>query len=240
MKKHIPNFLTCCNLFTGCVSIVMALRGNLETAAILLFVCAMFDFLDGFAARMLKVNSDIGVDMDSLADVFSFGGAPSMILFVWMEKCLTNLPPDLQSMIFFQCLPFLAFIVPGFSALRLARFNHDERQVNEFHGLPTPANALFIGFLPFSAASIPFLSNLWVLLALTFIFSFLLVTDIPMFSLKFKNLKWKENLTRYIFLFISLVIIVLFKIESGSILGAFPVIILSYILLSFVMNLIKK
>ncbi|MDR2980178.1 MAG: CDP-alcohol phosphatidyltransferase family protein [Bacteroidales bacterium] len=234
MKKHIPNILTCCNLFTGCISIVMALRGNLEMASLLLFVCASFDFLDGFTARMLKVKSDIGVDMDSLADVFSFGGAPAMILFVWMEQCLTNLPPYLQEMGVIQLLPFLAFIVPGFSAVRLARFNHDDRQVNEFHGLPTPANALFLGFLHYSADTIPFLSNFWVVLALTVLFSLLLVTDIPMFSLKFKNLNFKENLTRYIFLLISLILIIIFE------LGAFPIIILSYILLSFVMNLIKK
>lgn len=234
MKKHIPNFLTCCNLFTGCISIVMALRGNLEMASLLLFVCATFDFLDGFAARMLKVKSDIGVDMDSLADVFSFGGAPAMILFVWMEQCLTNLPPYLQEMNAIQLLPFLAFIVPGFSAVRLARFNHDDRQINEFHGLPTPANALFLGFLHYSADTIPFLSNFWVVLTLSVVFSLLLITDISMFSLKFKNLNFKENLTRYIFLLISLILIVIFK------LGAFPIIILSYILLSFVMNLIKK
>ncbi|MDL2296744.1 CDP-alcohol phosphatidyltransferase family protein [Bacteroidales bacterium OttesenSCG-928-B11] len=234
MKKHIPNILTCCNLFFGCVSIVMALRGNLEAASLLLFLCAIFDFLDGFAARMLKVKSDIGVDMDSLADVFSFGGAPAMILFVWLERCLTNLPPYLQEMSIIQLLPFVAFIVPGFSAVRLARFNHDERQVNEFHGLPTPANALFIGFLHYSASTIPFLTNLWVVLALTIVFSLLLVTDIPMFSLKFKNLNFKENYVRYIFLFIALILIIIFK------LGAFPIIILSYILLSFVMNLIQK
>lgn len=234
MKKHIPNILTCCNLFTGCISIVMALRGNLDVASILIFVCALFDFLDGFAARMLKVKSDIGVDMDSLADVFSFGGAPSMILFVWMEQCLTNLPPYLQEMTVVQILPYIVFIVPGFSALRLARFNHDERQVNEFHGLATPANALFLGFLHFSSTTIPFLSNIWVLLALTLIFSFLLITDIPMFSLKFRNLSFKDNYMRYIFLLISLILIIIFK------LGAFPIIILSYILLSFVLNLIKK
>ncbi|MDL2309264.1 CDP-diacylglycerol--serine O-phosphatidyltransferase, partial [Bacteroidales bacterium OttesenSCG-928-C03] len=178
--------------------------------------------------------SDIGVDMDSLADVFSFGGAPAMILFVWLERCLTNLPPYLQEMSIIQLLPFVAFIVPGFSAVRLARFNHDERQVNEFHGLPTPANALFIGFLHYSASTIPFLTNLWVVLALTIVFSLLLVTDIPMFSLKFKNLNFKENYVRYIFLFIALILIIIFK------LGAFPIIILSYILLSFVMNLIQK
>ena len=234
MKKHIPNILTCCNLFTGCVSIVMALRGNLEVASLLIFVSALFDFLDGFAARMLKVKSDIGVDMDSLADVFSFGGAPAMIMFVWIERSLTNLPPYLQEMGFIQLLPYFAFIVPAFSAVRLAKFNHDDRQITEFRGLATPANALFLGFLHFSSVDLPFLSNVWVLLTLTLTFSILLVSDIPMFALKFKNLKLKGNEIRYTFLLISLILLVIFK------LGAFPIIILTYILISFTTALIHK
>lgn len=234
MKKHIPNFLTCCNLFTGCISMVMALRGDLELASILIFVCALFDFLDGFAARMLKVKSDIGVDMDSLADVFSFGGAPAMIMFVWLERCMFNLPPDIQAIPGVQLLPYLAFIIPAFSAVRLAKFNHDERQIDSFRGLPTPANALFLGFLHFSAATIPFLSNFWIVLALIPIFSLLLISDIPMFALKFKNLRFKDNATRYIFLIVALILIFLFK------LGAFPIIILAYLLLSFIIALIKK
>lgn len=234
MKKHIPNILTCCNLFIGCISIVMALRGNLQAASILIFVAALFDFLDGFAARMLKVKSDIGVDMDSLADVFSFGGAPAMILFVWAEQCLSNLPPDVQAHWGISLLPYLVFIVPGFSALRLAKFNHDERQHENFRGLATPANALFLGFLHFSATDLPILANFWVVMLLCLIFSILLISDIPMFSLKFKNLRLKGNELRYIFLLISLILLIIFK------LGAFPIIILTYILISLVGNLIKK
>ena len=227
MKKHIPNMLTCGNLITGCISIVMALRGNLELASLLIFVAAFFDFLDGFAARLLNVKSAIGVDMDSLADVFSFGGAPAMILFVWIEQCLENLSPAIQEMWVVQLIPYVAFIVPAFSAIRLAKFNHDERQINEFRGLATPANALFLGFLHFSSENLFFLSNVWVLLALTVIFSILLITDIPMFTLKFKSLKLKENALRYSFLLIALILLILFK------LGAFPIIILTYILISF-------
>ena len=227
MKKHIPNMLTCGNLITGCISIVMALRGNLDIAALLIFVASFFDFLDGFAARLLKVKSAIGVDMDSLADVFSFGAAPAMILFVWIEQCLANLSPAIQEMWVVQLIPYVAFIVPAFSAVRLAKFNHDDRQINEFRGLPTPANALFLGFLHFSSENLFFLSNVWVLLALTLVFSILLITDIPMFSLKFKNLKVKENISRYIFLLIALILLIIFK------LGAFPIIILTYILISF-------
>jgi len=212
----------------------MALRGNLEMASLLIFSAAFFDFLDGFAARMLKVQSPMGVDMDSLADIVSFGTAPAMILFVWMEQALRNLSPEIESMFLVSILPYFAFIVPAFSALRLANFNHDERQHTEFIGLPTPANALFLGFLHFSSDELSFVANFWVLLALTIIFSFLLIVNIPMFSLKFKNFKIKGNEIKYIFLLISLILLIIFK------LGAFPIIILTYILLSLGIFVIKK
>lgn len=234
MKKQIPNILTCFNLISGCISIVMALRGNLEMASLLIFSAALFDFLDGFAARMLKVQSPMGVDMDSLADVVSFGTAPAMILFVWMEQALRNLSPDIESMFLVSILPYFAFIVPAFSALRLANFNHDERQHTEFIGLPTPANALFLGFLHFSSDELSFVANFWVLLGLTIIFSLLLIVNIPMFSLKFKNFNIKGNEIKYIFLLISLILLIIFK------LGAFPIIILTYILLSLGIFVIKK
>lgn len=234
MKKHIPNILTCFNLISGCISIVMALKGNLEAASLLIFVSAFFDFLDGFAARMLKVQSDIGVDMDSLADVVSFGTAPAMILFVWMEQSLHNLTPALESNFLISILPYFAFLVPAFSALRLANFNHDERQHTEFIGLPTPANALFLGFLHFSADELSFVANFWVLLALTIVFSLLLIANIPMFSLKFKHFRFKGNEIKYSFLLISLILLLIFQ------LGAFPIIILTYILISLSMFAIKK
>jgi len=234
MKKQIPNFLTCCNIFIGCIAIVMALRNHLEFASILIFVAALFDFLDGFSARILGVKSAMGTDMDSLADVFSFGGAPAMILFVWAEQCMERLPPATQELWITSLLPYIVFIVPAFSAVRLAKFNHDERQHNSFRGLPTPANAFFLGFLHFSSEAIPFLANFWVIIALAFIFSILLITDIPMFSLKMTSLKWKDNALRYLFLLISIILIVIFK------LGAFPIIILFYILSSFLYNIIVK
>ena len=234
MKKNIPNFLTCCNLFTGCIAIVMALRNHLEFASILIFVAALFDFLDGFSARMLDAKSAIGPDMDSLADIISFGVTPAMILLVWTEQCMENLPPATQSFGIVPLLPYIVFIIPAFSAIRLAKFNQDKRQTNSFRGLPTPANAFFLGFLHFSSETIPFVANFWIIIALAFIFSILLITDIPMFSLKMVNFKWKDNMFRYFFLLISLILIIIFK------LGAFPVIILFYILSSFIYNVIKS
>lgn len=227
MKKNIPNIITCCNLISGCLSVLCAVRGNLEIASILILVSAFFDFFDGFAARLLHVQSPMGVDMDSLADIVSFGVAPTAILFVFMNNTVLNLPPDLRSS-FVRFLPYCAFIIPAFSAFRLAKFNHDERQHTEFRGLATPANALFIGFLHFSADKISVLNNFWLIFAFTFIFAFLLVSDLPMFSLKFKNLKFKENLIRYLFLLISLVLFIIFRF------GALPIIILTYILISLI------
>jgi CDP-diacylglycerol--serine O-phosphatidyltransferase len=225
MKKHIPNLLTCCNAFVGAIAVVSAFKGLFEIAALLILCAALFDFLDGFAARMLNVKSSIGADLDSLADVISFGLAPAAILFMWMEFCFANLAPALQ---FFPLtfLPYSAFIMVPFSAYRLAKFNNDERQHHEFYGLPTPANAFFVAFLPFAADKLPFLDNFWALVAVAFIFSILLVSEFPMFSLKFTNYSFKANWVRYIFLILAAFLLSAFH------LAAFPIIILLYILIS--------
>ncbi|MCL2291382.1 MAG: CDP-alcohol phosphatidyltransferase family protein [Bacteroidetes bacterium] len=227
MKKHIPNLLTCCNVLLGSFSIVFAFKGFWETAALLILGAAIFDFLDGFAARLLNAKSAIGVDLDSLADVISFGLAPAAILFMWMEFCFANLPPELH---FFPLtlLPYFAFIIVPFSAYRLAKFNNDKRQEHEFYGLATPANTFFIAFLPFAADKLPLLDNFWALLGLTFIFSILLVLELPMFSLKFSNYNFKKNLIRYLFLILSAILLVAFQ------LAAFPIIILLYIFISLI------
>jgi len=227
MKKYIPNFLTCCNAFVGALSVVSAFKGFFEIAALLILCAAFFDFLDGFAARLLNVKSSIGADLDSLADVISFGLAPASILFIWMEFCFNNLVPALQ---FFPLtlLPYFAFIIVPFSAYRLAKFNNDERQQTEFYGLPTPANAFFIAFLPFAADKLPLLDNFWVLLGITLIFSILLVLEFPMFSLKFIDYSFNFNWIRYIFLLLSVILLVVFQ------LAAFPIIIVMYILVSLI------
>lgn len=226
LKQHIPNSITCCNLITGCLSVYFAFQGLLGLASMLILISATFDFFDGFSARLLHVQSAIGVDMDSLADVISFGFAPAAILFMFMGENIQTMSPAMRDSVF-RLLPFCAFIVPALSAVRLARFNNDETQHVEFKGLATPANALFLGFLHFSAQDINFLHNFWVLLILMFCSSLLMLASLPMFSLKFHHLRFKENEIRYIFLGLSLVLLILFK------LGAFPIIIICYVLLSF-------
>jgi CDP-diacylglycerol--serine O-phosphatidyltransferase len=227
MKKHIPNLITCCNLISGCFAILFATRGLLEVASMMILLAAVFDFFDGFAARMLHVQSPMGVDMDSLSDVVSFGVAPTTIVFVFLTQLLGTLPPSIREG-WVRFLPFVVFVVPAFSAVRLARFNHDERQHEEFRGLATPANALFIGFLHFSAKSIPLFNNFWLMFIMVLVFAVLLLTDIPMFSLKFKNLHFKENWVRYLFLAIAVVLFAIFRF------GALPIIILVYILTSLI------
>lgn len=226
LKNHIPNFITCLNLMTGCISVYFAFSGNLVAASLLILLAAIFDFLDGFAARLLNAYSEIGVDMDSLADVISFGFAPAAILFIFMDENMGTLAPAVRDSAL-GLLPYCAFIVPALSAVRLARFNHDEGQRVEFKGLATPANALFLGYLHFSANNILLLHNFWVLLVLTFSTSLLMLVPLPMFSLKFHHFRFKENEIRYIFLAVSLVLLLIFRF------GAFPIIIITYIILSF-------
>jgi CDP-diacylglycerol--serine O-phosphatidyltransferase len=227
MKKFIPNILTCCNALSGSLAVVFACKGFTLTAGLLILCATLFDFFDGFLARKLNVKSAVGADLDSLADVISFGLAPAAILFMWMEFCFSNLPPQLQ---FFPLtlLPYFAFIIVPFSAYRLAKFNNDERQKQEFYGLPTPANAFFIAFLPFAADYLPILDNFWILMGLTLIFSILLIIDFPMFSLKFSNYNFKKNWLRYTFLLLAAFLIIAFQ------LAAFPIIILLYIFISLI------
>lgn len=222
IKKHIPNFITCLNLFSGCVAVLLAFKGNYQGAFIAILVAAVFDFFDGFAARLLKAYSPMGKELDSLADMVSFGFAPGMIVFSLLTEANIN-----------EWLPYLAFIIPVFSGLRLAKFNIDERQTSSFIGMPTPANAIFWGGLTTSFA--PFLiSNVWLLIVLTVLFSYLLVAEIPMFALKVKNLAWKDNQIQYIFLGVTIILLVIFQ------LNAFAPIIGWYILLSVIAAVFAK
>jgi CDP-diacylglycerol--serine O-phosphatidyltransferase len=235
MKKHIPNTLTCLNLVCGTLSAMAALKGNLEMAAIWIIIAAVFDFLDGFAARMLKVASPIGKELDSLSDIVSFGVAPAMIIYTWLTRCLYEMAPAISGSGFMKLMPYIALLVPAMSAVRLARFNIDERQATTFIGLPTPANALFLGFIPLAADKLSFLNNFWMVWIFILVFSLLLVSPISMMSLKFKDLKFKGiNIARYVLIIIGVILIPFFRW------GAFPLIILAYILISLFYHTLQK
>lgn len=204
MKRHIPNTITCCNLICGCIAIryaILVSQGDAERMFLLsvLFIVlgAVFDFFDGMSARALGVSSPIGKELDSLADVVTFGVAPSSILFSLLS--LMAYPEWLQPVQSY--LPFAAFVMAGFSALRLAKFNLDTRQSTQFIGLPTPANALFWGSLvvgQYALLTSEACNPLYVL-ALMFFFCWLLVAEVPMIALKFKNLSWRDNKAKFIF-----------------------------------------
>ena len=204
IKKHIPNTITCCNLISGCISTYFAFQGDFYLALIFIVIGAVFDFFDGMVARLLHVSSPIGKELDSLADDITFGFAPSAMVFSFLSAFHVHLP----------YVPFLAFVMAAFSALRLAKFNLDERQAMGFIGLPTPANALFWGALIVGAGNMlatqPY--SFWIILLGTFVSSFLLISEIPMFALKFKHWGWKGNEIKYIFLLTSAAMILLMGI----------------------------
>lgn len=216
MKRHLPNFLTCCNLLCGCLGIVFLLEGRNVPAAYFVWVACVFDFFDGFAARMLKVSSPIGKELDSLADVVSFGVLPSMVMYRMLADSTTS-----------EAIPFIGFMIAMFSALRLAIFNVDETQRDSFKGLNTPANTLFITSLPLLRGTVgDWLYAPETLLLITVVFSFLLVSRIEIFALKFKNFSWADNKVRFTFLGLSVLLLIIFQV------AAIPLIILLYIGLS--------
>ena len=203
MKKHIPNTITCCNLISGCVATYWAFQGDYRLALLFIVIGAVFDFFDGMTARLLHVSSPIGKELDSLADDITFGFAPSAIVFSFLNAQCTSMAAANSSLFtLHSSLPYLAFVMAAFSALRLAKFNLDERQALGFIGLPTPANALFWGSLIVglgdTIATLPY--ALWLIIAGTFVSSYLLVSEIPMFALKFKTWGWKGNEVKYVFL----------------------------------------
>jgi CDP-diacylglycerol--serine O-phosphatidyltransferase len=207
--KQIPNSITAANLLMGCLAIIAALHHDLVQASYFIGLAAIFDFFDGFAARLLKVHSEIGKQLDSLADVVSFGVAPGMIFYIHSSfvNDAANLP---------EYISYLAFLIPIFSAFRLAKFNLDTRQTDSFIGLPTPANALFICSIPLvyeqgpEFANTLFSSQLFCYL-FPFVSSWLLMAELPLFALKFKHFKWNGNQIRWIFLGLSAVNLIAFN-----------------------------
>lgn len=234
MKKHIPNTITCCNLLCGCMATFFALQPVARYDLALYFVIggAMFDFFDGFVARLLGVSSPVGKELDSLADDVTFGLAPAAIVFSLLRE---TLPAVLPEGMLLSALPFTAFLISAFSALRLAKFNLDERQTTSFIGLPTPANCLFWAALAVGAHEVITATqwSAWALLAGVLLSCCLLVAEIPMFALKFKSFCWHDNALRYSFILVSLVLLLL----GGW--TAFSFIIVLYVLVSIASNAVS-
>jgi CDP-diacylglycerol--serine O-phosphatidyltransferase len=223
LLKHLPNALTCSNLLCGCLGVVFCLENRGVPVAYFVWAAGVFDFFDGFAARWLKVTSPIGKELDSLADMISFGLLPALVMFKMIEASSSN-----------PYLPFVGFLIAIGSALRLATFNVDETQHDSFKGLNTPANTIFITSLSFLSGSTGlFLQRDWVLISITAICSLLLVSRIDMLAFKFRDFSWKGNKVRFTFLACA----VLLLITLGQ--AALPLIILFYIGFSLMGKLLK-
>lgn len=236
---NIPNIITSLNLISGCLAIYFGLNGDIELASLYIVLGAVFDFFDGMTARALGVSGPIGKELDSLADVVTFGVAPSVLCY---QLVMDTAPLFSDSP---EAIALFSFIMAAFSALRLAKFNCDERQTTSFIGLPTPANALFWIGLSYAAdveGLKTFMSHnavlsVCIVLALMLASSFLLISEIPMFSFKFKagHTSWSENKLRYSFLIIAIAIIALFAF-CGQIAASLAAIILLYIIISIATN----
>ena len=214
MKKHIPNALTCANLLSGCIGTVYAFNGDLKTVAFFVLISGVFDFFDGFAARLLNVKSVIGKELDSLADVVSFGFLPGLVIYKML------LSADMG------WLAYVGFLITIFSALRLAKFNVDTRQTQDFIGLNTPMNTFFIISLPYLADDFAFVNNPYFLISITVLVSLLLVSEIKLFSMKMAGLSWAQNKYKFIFVIASVLLVILMKF------AAVPLILVLYILFS--------
>ena len=227
IKKHIPNTITCLNLLSGCMSILFIASGMPVKAAIMILVAGLFDFLDGFAARMLNEHSPIGRDLDSLSDVVSFGVAPGLIMSYMMNNGLDM--PQLR-VYDVDLMPCLGFMLPVFAAIRLARFNIDHSQDFAFRGLPAPGMAIFVASLPLALSQVGHLTDgalgYWACLGITMVFSFMMVSRLRFFSFKMKSAKWKGNEVRWIFLIVAVAAVAVFRLV------ALPFVMVLYMLLS--------
>jgi CDP-diacylglycerol---serine O-phosphatidyltransferase len=234
LKQHIPNFITSLNLFSGCIGVAAIFSGHTNAAVIMMGAAAIFDFADGLVARALHIKSEIGKELDSLADVISFGLLPGAIMYHLMLDC-PNLPGKEAG--WMNPYPYLAFLITVFSALRLAKFNVDTRQSDSFIGLPTPANAIFIASLPMILLQVEqsgdklmpvalILGNYFFLTGITIVMSWLLVAEIPLFALKFKNFRWEDNKSQFTFVGFSILLLIILRFI------AIPAIILLFILMS--------
>ncbi len=221
MKKHIPNFITLLNLFCGSIAVIFAVNGNMLATALFVFLGIFFDFFDGLLARKLNVQSELGLQLDSLADMVTSGLVPGLVMFYLLELSNIN-----------SYLPYLGLLITLASAYRLANFNIDENQSDSFIGLPTPANALLILSLPLimefqnNEVMNAIILNKWFLIGITLLSCYLLNANIKLIALKFKNWSFIDNKARYIVILLSIILLVIFQF------AAIPLIIASYIIIS--------
>ncbi len=215
MKRHLPNTLTCLNLFSGCVGVLFALDQAYTYAFYCILASGIFDFFDGMVARALHVKSAIGKELDSLADMVSFGFLPGIILYMLLQASSPT-----------AYLPYLGFVVTVFSALRLAKFNVDSRQTSDFIGLNTPMNTFFVISLPFIFEQFPSLHTPALLIGIIAVVSYLLVAEIRLFSMKMSSLSWQDNKYKYVFLGLSALLLIFLQF------AALPLVLVLYILFS--------
>lgn len=238
IKSSIPNIITLLNLFCGCIAVVFAFNENFELALLFVALGISLDFFDGFFARLLKVSSPLGVQLDSLADMVTSGVAPGTIMFFLMRNALQVKAFSVYDADLWMC--FTGFIITLGSCYRLANFNIDTRQTDSFIGLPTPANALFILSLPLilkntdSIFILELLTNYWFLLFITFMSAYILNAEIPLFSLKIKKINFKDNLLQISFLIVVLLLLVFFRYAGLALAIVF------YVGTSIVVNQLNK
>lgn len=256
---NLPNLLTSFNMLCGIFSILLSLSGRIDLAPYPIFLGAIFDFLDGFVARLLKQQGEMGKQLDSLADMVTFGLAPGIMMFVILLKVSVDKNLSLECTICeylgfstwidivvrkFHFEVLFALLIPVFSMFRLAKFNLDTRQSESFIGVPTPANTIFFCMFPlilvqnFEVNSFQYqlremIMNVWVLIPIIVVMSILLVSEIPLFSLKFKHFKWKGNEIRYVFLITCSLLIPL------TLYWSLGIIVILYVILSIIENLLK-
>jgi CDP-diacylglycerol--serine O-phosphatidyltransferase len=238
IKRNIPNAITCGNLLCGCLAIVQAFNSDLIWAAYLVGIAAVLDFFDGFTARLLHVTSPIGKDLDSLADMVTFGVVPGVVMFQLL-KVSTLL---IVSHPIWLYAPYIAFLIPVFSGIRLAKFNNDVRQIESFIGVNTPANSMLICSLPLiigtgeqsQTAMAAFILNPYLLMGLTVVMSFLLVSELPVFSFKFKSFDWVGNEISFVFLILAILLLATLQFVG------IPLVIILYVLMSVANNILTK
>lgn len=234
IKQHIPNTVTAANLFCGCLAVVFISKSQMQWAAYMVFAAAILDFFDGMVARLLNVTGELGKQLDSMADMVSFGLIPGYMVYTWLTQTVFCEDGTCwKAMI----MPYYGFLITIFSAVRLANFNIDTRQTQSFIGVPTPANALMIASLalmPEGSFYQDLLRNHYFLTVLSVVMSYLLVAEIPLFALKFKHFRFKDNEIRFVFIGLCLLLFGIMLFE------AVPILLILYVLLSVIINKLKS